>query len=597
MVTTCGNYAEFQRLTLQLIEIVLAEKNKIIQLHSDYFVRNFNNFKHSHKRLITEFTLNSYDNEHKTLLHKAVKFGNAKLVHLLVGYYKALVNTCDIFGNTPLFSAIKSNHINLAKYLIKRGAILNYNELKDITNCNSGASLTVISLFNFILNHLEQNESLRSLNNQAPICGGALHLAITKRSNVTFLEFLLKKGADPNEMNKYGLTPIHLAASSSSFYCNSNLVQYQNDSVKNLKILQTLYKFNGDLNKTSSCGLIPLNMALISSNNLNCIKFLFSKTKPASLNIVDEWDFTSLDRLWYRMNNFKLLNKSNQSSVNAFENKLKLTAIIKSYQALLKEFILTGAQANKFLMHPQKFSYNYFIISNLTALLKLVLVFQRPLIDCPNKFDTSSFKMFLAEAFTFLIEKLAIKFSFLVKRRINFYISQHLNWNSENPELLVQFRLFEIELNEFKSEFTQFKEIIEIMLTGGHLITNIPLMSSNNELIQNIFCNYFSTKQIDLDELCMENPDLSDGFRQNLDILLDLDKNDVLKSINLTILDYRKQMLAHVYLSFMNKVKKPLTLQELCRFQIRVSAKNLNEKLRENNFGLSKNLRNFLIYE
>ena len=268
---------------------------------------------------------------------------------------------------------------------------------------------------------VERNAPPKPPSVQLDICGGALHLAIAKHASCAFIRFLLEHGADPNEINKFGLSPVHLAASASAFFGNAGFAQHQNDSAKSHRILRLLCTFHGDLNKKSSRGLIPLSVALISSNNFNCIEYLFGKTRSAALNIVDEWENTCLDRLWYRMNNFKYVNLAQQTNAQLYAEKLKLNTLIKAYQGLLKDMILAGAHAHRFRWIPQKFGYNYFIVSNLIALLRCILVYQRPLVSCDNTYDTSSFKKFLVETFSFLTEKLVIKFTFLVKRRISLY--------------------------------------------------------------------------------------------------------------------------------------------------------------------------------
>ena len=169
MLTNSNISEEFQRLSAHLIEIIRVERDKILELHSDHFVRSPHNFKHCHARLITQFTLNSYDKDHKTLLHKAVKCGNHRLVYFLVDYYGALINTCDLFGHTPLFAAIKEGYWYLAKFLISRGALLNYTVLKRMTsqNTDEAACFTQTSLFNYILRHLDcyfkENENPESV--------------------------------------------------------------------------------------------------------------------------------------------------------------------------------------------------------------------------------------------------------------------------------------------------------------------------------------------------------------------------------------------------------------------------------------------------
>lgn len=296
MLKPFNSYAEFHHLTSRLIELILIERGKMAQLHSDYFLKSEDNYKKCHFYLITDFTLNSHDKHRQTLLHKAVENGNAGLVDLLISHYGANINTFDINGNTPLFSAIKSKQECIAKQLIRCGAMLNYGQLKRaLATVNSDTDLSVNSVFNMLLSRFDPMPG-------RPTCLdtglGALHLAIIKHSRLGLIRALLRNGADPNEMNKYGMTPILLATSCSL-------------SSKTFAVLKLLFKHKADFNQASSRGLIPLNLAIISANNFDCIEFLLSKTLASSLNIVDEWECTTLDRVWYRMNNFRYSSPSN----------------------------------------------------------------------------------------------------------------------------------------------------------------------------------------------------------------------------------------------------------------------------------------------
>lgn len=571
MLRNTNSYIEFKQLANQLIELVCIEERKIIQLHSDFFLKSSLNFRLSHFYLIDEFTLNSFDRvTRKTLLHKAVDNGNFDLVNLLVGHYGALVNTSDIYGDTPLFSSIKLNQQRIFKFLIHYGAILNYNQLRSLNFRNFECSS---DMFNLVLSQLGNfvNQSRVPPPSPLPvvqlISNGALHLALIKHSSFSFIKFLLMNGADPNEMNAYGLTPCHLAVAWGLRHKHKNsLIHYQNDSQANVRILKLLFEFNANLS-TSSSGMIPLNLALTWSNSFSCVEFLFSKTDHYCLNLIDKWNYTSLDRIWYRMNNFRYFNDFSDSK-RIFHEKVQCDLLIRSFQALLKRFICAGALANKYQWNPQKFTYNYYLSANLTVLLRYLLIWQHEKLN----------QKFLVEKCTFLIEKLACKFTALFKR--------HLSFKLQESDFNFQLKLFESELGDFKWELERFKSVIEILLTGGYTRTNHnrSVWGFNKKLIKKIFKPFLSTNQIDF-KTKEKNMELMQDFYKNLQTL-SISPSETTPSI-----EYRKQLLAMVYENSQEKLKNPLTLQEICRIEIRNSVKDLE------NLNLSKNLKRFLFYE
>lgn len=579
-----------------MYELVRIERSKIIQLHTDAFIKNEFNYKIWHLTLINAFNLNSYDRQQKTLLHKAVECGNIGLLTLLVQYYKANINTCDIYGNTPLLSAIKIKHEWIAKFLVYHGAFLNFAQLKLIVqNANENSNCLLTNTFNFILKQIESNN--KTINPpRINITLSALHLAIIKKLKVDFVEFLLKMGADPNEMGHLGGRPAHYAVFESNARNTSSLIRCQVNSCKRLNLLKLLLKYKCDFNKPSSCGVIPVNHAISFLNNLDCIEFLFLHTNADSLNIISDFEgTTTLDRLWHRMNNFRLRNVSNSDSFNNLmtiqRDKIKLDALIKCYQSLLKKSIMVGAQFYRYLWKTQWFGYNYYIISNMNFLLRNLLIYQCPYKNMQTKYDTRTLVNFVKHGFEFLIENLTSKFTSLIKRRLDFALNI-IKWTSEREKFQLQFLVFKNEFQDFRQGLTQFEENVDLLLKNGNLKPdNISIRDFNRKIIEEIFVSFLRNVHTD-NKFAL-------GFKEILKQISNLTESTILNECDEKMTSYkcRENILTYMFIECMNRQNLSLTLQELCRIQVRKSLKKLNENEMMNSLHLSQSLKKFVNYE
>lgn len=123
--------------------------------------------------------VNSKSGEYgQTLLHVASYEGTSEIVELLVDKYKADVNAIDRNGWTPLHSAAAAGNFEICEILLQRGSFA-----RALTN--EGASP---------LHYLVRS------NCNDPV----LHHRVFK--------LLLEKGANINQQNKFGETPLHQAA-------------------------------------------------------------------------------------------------------------------------------------------------------------------------------------------------------------------------------------------------------------------------------------------------------------------------------------------------------------------------------------------------
>ncbi|XP_023314479.1 ankyrin-1-like [Trichogramma pretiosum] len=122
------------------------------------------------------------------------------------------VNVQDYEGNTPLHLALYHGQLKLVELLLKRGndpnipntngfTPLNMMCLSDHVNCDS------MKMFFEICKE-------KNLQVQVDTAGNwgwtPLHWALLKRGREEMIELLLRNGANPNMVNKEGLTPLHV---------------------------------------------------------------------------------------------------------------------------------------------------------------------------------------------------------------------------------------------------------------------------------------------------------------------------------------------------------------------------------------------------
>ncbi|KAK2705913.1 hypothetical protein QYM36_016058 [Artemia franciscana] len=121
----------------------------------------------------------------QTPLHHAVWKGRDDVCKLLIDS-GAELDATNVYGETPLVTAIKANNLNLVNFLLDRGADPNYGECLHLAAKKGGADMCKL-LIDF-------GAKLDAMNaeNDAP-----LHIAI-RYKNSNLVKFLLDKGAKPN---------------------------------------------------------------------------------------------------------------------------------------------------------------------------------------------------------------------------------------------------------------------------------------------------------------------------------------------------------------------------------------------------------------
>ncbi len=255
----------------------------------------------------------------RTPLKNACRTGNSALIHLLVSR-GADVNGVDDRETTPLTSAVTSGSLADVRFLLENGAdaratslngrnVLMYAETPGslelvrmlvehgtpVRGRIKGANRSVLEILSetsdaptlqYLLEHGAQEDiNGRDLQGQTPLATAALH------GNMEVIPLLLEKGANPNNVDSHGVTPVHSAvygitkiareaASHSRWQANPtdqpmNGAEYEDSPPENppdrdggTAVIRLLAKYNARLEERDQYGRTPMALALA----LHCLQ-------------------------------------------------------------------------------------------------------------------------------------------------------------------------------------------------------------------------------------------------------------------------------------------------------------------------------------
>lgn len=257
-----------------------------------------------------------------TALHLACYFGNLAMVNYLVKHID--INSENDLGKTPIYFAIKNNHLEIFNLLLKLGADVAVKMKSNFTCLHVACEFASIEMVSFLLSHigvnLQDNKGCTPLhcaivgnqlevfnhliNSNADITmyknDSPLHLACAT-GNMDMITYAMKY-FDVNIENDIGETPLHVAVSHGCLEAVKFLLNTKNIDVnhktkdgstalffacyaKRLDLVEILLEANADVNLGDGTHT-PLYTALMKDPSLDIIKMLVKY--GADVNLTNE---------------------------------------------------------------------------------------------------------------------------------------------------------------------------------------------------------------------------------------------------------------------------------------------------------------------
>lgn len=167
------------------------------------------------------------DAQGRSLLHCAAMFGSLKCFNVVFPHCAESVDTSDRQGNTPLHYASEFGRLEIAKLLLSAGADANARNERRVTPLHLAASTGNVEMLKLLLVEGATDANLKDYNGKTPLHDVVLldeaaleeedptNRALKKDSEwrqVTMAEWLLGHGADPTMVDEVTrATPLHIA--------------------------------------------------------------------------------------------------------------------------------------------------------------------------------------------------------------------------------------------------------------------------------------------------------------------------------------------------------------------------------------------------
>ena len=247
----------------------------------------------------------------ESALFWACRFGNIKVIKMLLKVGMNLINKKDEEGRTPLYVACQMGHVQVVEQLIQAKADLSIPNNRGDTPLHQACEKGHLQIVEKLLqsevdpnvqinnaqatplylatrnNHLQVVKRLLQAKADPNIhdCTGATPLCIaSEEGNIQLMDLLLQAQADPNVQIFHGITPLHVTSGRGYLNAVVLLLQAQadpniqglNDTTAlllascggHVKVVETLLKASADPTITDNQGCTPIMAALRNGHAL-----------------------------------------------------------------------------------------------------------------------------------------------------------------------------------------------------------------------------------------------------------------------------------------------------------------------------------------
>ncbi|XP_011858782.1 PREDICTED: ankyrin-1-like, partial [Vollenhovia emeryi] len=229
------------------------------------------------------------------LLHIVAHIGALETVKYLVEKENANVNAKDYLGSTALHFAAESGHLGVVEYFVKNGADVSARDNEGLTPLLVATKNGRHCIIKYFIDQTKVDTNIASYCNCT-----ILHFAAESGICLRLFKYFLCKGAKVDARDRWGFTPLHLAAESNRLGIVKYLIKNFTDEevyidAKNdddntplhlaaesghLEIVEYLVGEGANVNAQNDEGLTPAGIAN-ENGHLDIVKY-FSKKRGAS---------------------------------------------------------------------------------------------------------------------------------------------------------------------------------------------------------------------------------------------------------------------------------------------------------------------------
>jgi ankyrin repeat protein len=224
---------------------------------------------------------NIYEKSFKgdTALHYACDKGILDMIKFLVEN-GASIHDKNIDDYTPLHC--NNENPLIAKYLLKKGAIINEKDKKGMTLLHYASRYDELDMVKYLV---KKGANIHDKDYKGKT---ALLQACKNEGNYDTVEYLIKKGANVNDKSNKGKTPLYYACDNDDLrtfkylikkganindkYYNGETILHLACKENNLSIIKYLLKHNMSLYDKDNSGNTPLNIIIKNKKHCNLIK-------------------------------------------------------------------------------------------------------------------------------------------------------------------------------------------------------------------------------------------------------------------------------------------------------------------------------------